>query len=138
MVFRTQCWVRSVSSNRPSSRTTRPRGALVGLFSSSSLGGALLGLIAKSVVVVEKSLDDDDDDDDDDDARFKVSKMWLRKEAKFGFQLLLLLLLLLLLVSVSFLIQVIYVQMPSHDRFPQLIDKHRQRLQDGPYEHLRE
>ena len=25
-----------------------------------------------------------------------------------------------------------------HDRFPQLIDKHRQRLQDGPYEHLRE
>ena len=63
----------------------------------------------------------------------KCQKCVLRKEAKFGFQLLL-----LLLVSVSFLIQVIYVQMPSHDRFPQLIDKHRQRLQDGPYEHLRE
>ena len=85
MVFRTQCWVRSVSSNRPSSRTTRPRGALVGLFSSSSLGGALLGLIAKSVVVVEKSLDDDDDDDDDDDARFKVSKMCVKKGSKIRF-----------------------------------------------------
>ncbi len=84
MVFRTQCWVRSVSSNRPSSRTTRPRGALVGLFSSSSLGGALLGLIAKSVVVVEKSLDDDDDDDDDD-ARFKVSKMCVKKGSKIRF-----------------------------------------------------
>ena len=83
MVFRTQCWVRSVSSNRPSSRTTRPRGALVGLFSSSSLGGALLGLIAKSVVVVEKSLDDDDDDDDD--ARFKVSKMCVKKGSKIRF-----------------------------------------------------
>ena len=83
MVFRTQCWVRSVSSNRPSSRTTRPRGALVGLFSSSSsLGGALLGLIAKSVVVVEKSLDDDDDDDD---ARFKVSKMCVKKGSKIRF-----------------------------------------------------
>ena len=81
MVFRTQCWVRSVSSNRPSSRTTRPRGALVGLFSSSSLGGALLGLIAKSVVVVEKSLDDDDDDD----ARFKVSKMCVKKGSKIRF-----------------------------------------------------
>ena len=80
MVFRTQCWVRSVSSNRPSSRTTRPRGALVGLFSSSSLGGALLGLIAKSVVVVEKSLDDDDDD-----ARFKVSKMCVKKGSKIRF-----------------------------------------------------
>ena len=80
MVFRTQCWVRSVSSNRPSSRTTRPRGALVGLFSSSSsLGGALLGLIAKSVVVVEKSLDDDDD------ARFKVSKMCVKKGSKIRF-----------------------------------------------------
>ena len=78
MVFRTQCWVRSVSSNRPSSRTTRPRGALVGLFSSSSLGGALLGLIAKSVVVVEKSLDDDD-------ARFKVSKMCVKKGSKIRF-----------------------------------------------------
>ena len=77
MVFRTQCWVRSVSSNRPSSRTTRPRGALVGLFSSSSLGGALLGLIAKSVVV-EKSLDDDD-------ARFKVSKMCVKKGSKIRF-----------------------------------------------------
>ena len=83
MVFRTQCWVRNVSSNRPSSRTTRPRGALVGLFSSSSLGGALLGLIAKSVVVVEKSLDDDDDDDDD--ARFKVSKMCVKKGSKIRF-----------------------------------------------------
>ena len=81
MVFRTQCWVRNVSSNRPSSRTTRPRGALVGLFSSSSLGGALLGLIAKSVVVVEKSLDDDDDDD----ARFKVSKMCVKKGSKIRF-----------------------------------------------------
>ena len=80
MVFRTQCWVRSVSSNRPSSRTTRPRGALVALFSSSSLGGALLGLIAKSVVVVEKSLDDDDDD-----ARFKVSKMCVKKGSKIRF-----------------------------------------------------
>ena len=80
MVFRTQCWVRSVSSNRPSSRTTRPRGALVGLFSSSSSGGALLGLIAKSVVVVEKSLDDDDDD-----ARFKVSKMCVKKGSKIRF-----------------------------------------------------
>ena len=80
MVFRTQCWVRNVSSNRPSSRTTRPRGALVGLFSSSSLGGALLGLIAKSVVVVEKSLDDDDDD-----ARFKVSKMCVKKGSKIRF-----------------------------------------------------
>ena len=78
MVFRTQCWVRSVSSNRPSSRTTRPRGALVGLFSSSSLGGALLVLIAKSVVVVEKSLDDDD-------ARFKVSKMCVKKGSKIRF-----------------------------------------------------
>ena len=77
MVFRTQCWVRSVSSNRPSSRTTRPRGALVGLFSSSSSGGALLGLIAKSVVV-EKSLDDDD-------ARFKVSKMCVKKGSKIRF-----------------------------------------------------
>ena len=77
MVFRTQCWVRNVSSNRPSSRTTRPRGALVGLFSSSSLGGALLGLIAKSVVV-EKSLDDDD-------ARFKVSKMCVKKGSKIRF-----------------------------------------------------
>ena len=82
MVFRTQCWVRNVSSNRPSSRTTRPRGALVGLFSSSSSsGGALLGLIAKSVVVVEKSLDDDDDDD----ARFKVSKMCVKKGSKIRF-----------------------------------------------------
>ena len=80
MVFRTQCWVRNVSSNRPSSRTTRPRGALVGLFSSSSSssGGALLGLIAKSVVVVEKSLDDDD-------ARFKVSKMCVKKGSKIRF-----------------------------------------------------
>lgn len=77
MVFKTQCWVRNVSSNRPSSRTTRPRGALVGLFSS----GALLGLIAKSVVVVEKSLDDDDDDD----ARFKVSKMCVKKGSKIRF-----------------------------------------------------
>ncbi len=77
MVFRTQCWVRNVSSNRPSSRTTRPRGALVGLFSSSSSGGALLGLIAKSVVV-EKSLDDDD-------ARFKVSKMCVKKGSKIRF-----------------------------------------------------
>ena len=81
MVFKTQCWVRNVSSNRPSSRTTRPRGALVRLFSS----GALLGLIAKSVVVVEKSLDDDDDDDDDDDARFKVSKMCVKKGSKIRF-----------------------------------------------------
>ncbi len=77
MVFKTQCWVRNVSSNRPSSRTTRPRGALVRLFSS----GALLGLIAKSVVVVEKSLDDDDDDD----ARFKVSKMCVKKGSKIRF-----------------------------------------------------
>jgi len=42
-----------------------------------------LGLIAKSVVVVEKSLDDDDDDDDD--ARFKVSKMCVKKGSKIRF-----------------------------------------------------
>jgi len=39
-----------------------------------------LGLIAKSVVVVEKSLDDDDDD-----ARFKVSKMCVKKGSKIRF-----------------------------------------------------
>ena len=44
-----------------------------------------MGLIAKSVVVVEKSLDDDDDDDDDDDARFKVSKMCVKKGSKIRF-----------------------------------------------------
>ena len=42
-----------------------------------------MGLIAKSVVVVEKSLDDDDDDDDD--ARFKVSKMCVKKGSKIRF-----------------------------------------------------
>ena len=40
-----------------------------------------MGLIAKSVVVVEKSLDDDDDDD----ARFKVSKMCVKKGSKIRF-----------------------------------------------------
>lgn len=37
-----------------------------------------MGLIAKSVVVVEKSLDDDD-------ARFKVSKMCVKKGSKIRF-----------------------------------------------------
>ena len=36
------------------------------------------------------------------------------------------------------LVYVIYVQIPTHDGFPQLIDEHREWLQDRAYEHLRE
>ena len=82
MVFRTQCWVRSVSSNRPSSRTTRPRGALVGLFFFFFFGRGPFGAHCQKRRRRRESLDDDDDDDDDDDARLKASKMCVKKGSK--------------------------------------------------------